>query len=114
MKAKSLHFRVRNLFCIVSALIISMGVSHSQNLAYAGGTSTITDSRDGHIIKVIEIGSTTWMAENLNHEIRSGCWCYNNDPSDCEVYGKLYDWEAAQNACPEGGIFLVRRKCLNL
>jgi uncharacterized protein (TIGR02145 family) len=47
-------------------------------------SGTFTDSRDGQTYKWVEIGSQTWMAENLN---------YN---------GKLYDWVTARTICPEG------------
>ena len=39
-----------------------------------------------------------WLTENLNLEI-SGSWCYKNDESFCEIYGRLYIWEAAIEAC---------------
>ena len=43
------------------------------------------------------------MAENLNFQtINSMCHGYDNDPANCEKYGKLYDWDAAMNACPVG------------
>ena len=29
-------------------------------------------------------------------------WCYNDDPEYCKKFGRLYNWEAAQKACPEG------------
>jgi len=41
------------------------------------------------------------MAENLNYD-SSGSKCYNNDPVNCKKYGRLYDWEMAMKACPEG------------
>ncbi len=42
-----------------------------------------------------------WMAENLNYEVPSS-FCYSNEPAYCEVYGRLYTFEAAKEACPEG------------
>jgi uncharacterized protein (TIGR02145 family) len=36
----------------------------------------------------------TWMAENLNYEIE-GSKCYDNDPDNCAIYGRLYDWATA-------------------
>jgi uncharacterized protein (TIGR02145 family) len=29
-------------------------------------------------------------------------WCYYNSDSCCEKYGRLYEWEAANIACPDG------------
>jgi uncharacterized protein (TIGR02145 family) len=41
------------------------------------------------------------MAENLNFEIADS-YCYNNDPKNAEIYGRLYTWEAAKKAVPNG------------
>ena len=50
---------------------------------------------------VVTIGKQVWMAKNLNVET-DGSWCYDSKPENCEKYGRLYTWEAAQNACPAG------------
>ncbi|WP_173475587.1 FISUMP domain-containing protein [Fibrobacter succinogenes] len=49
----------------------------------------------------VSIGNQVWMARNLNRDI-GGSFCYDNDSLNCEKYGRLYTWKAAQNACPEG------------
>jgi uncharacterized protein (TIGR02145 family) len=41
------------------------------------------------------------MAENLNVETEDS-WCYDNKESNCEKYGRLYNWNAAKTACPAG------------
>jgi len=41
------------------------------------------------------------MAENLNYNA-SDSKCYNNLESNCNTYGRLYNWETAQTACPSG------------
>jgi len=49
------------------------------------------------------IGGKRWMAENLNHQPKTGkSWCYENDTSNCGKYGRLYDWNTATKACPSG------------
>lgn len=72
--------------------------------------STLTDSRDGKNYKIITydiplVGGVsvkrTWMAQNLNYEM-DGSFCYSLEPAYCEVYGRLYTFEAAQGSCPEG------------
>jgi uncharacterized protein (TIGR02145 family) len=42
------------------------------------------------------------MAENLNFPVIDGSSCYDNQVTNCAIYGRLYDYETAQNACPVG------------
>ncbi|MBP6976818.1 MAG: hypothetical protein KBB71_00710 [Lentimicrobiaceae bacterium] len=88
------------------------------------GTETV--DYEGQIYNTVLIGTQCWLKENLNVgamiESNSGGqlqtnngyiekYCYNNDPSNCAIYGGLYEWreamqyvttEGAQGICPSG------------
>jgi len=82
---------------------------------------TLIDSRDGQTYKTVQIGNQCWMAENLNigvmvygGQANNGTIeknCYSNNPTNCDIYGGLYQWseamqyvynQGAQGICPNG------------
>ena len=60
------------------------------------------DNRDKQIYQVIIIGDNIWMAENLNYKTDMGSWCFGDDSLNCDLFGRLYDWETAHKSCPLG------------
>ena len=65
-------------------------------------TGTFTDERDKQTYKWVRLkDGKKWMAQNLNYEI-SGVICFKKDTSNCLKYGRLYNWEAVNAACPAG------------
>lgn len=76
---------------------------------------TIIDSRDNQEYEAIPIGTQNWMAVNLNigsridissngtdvlNQADNGTiekYCYNDDPTNCDIYGGLYQLEEAMN-----------------
>ena len=59
------------------------------------------DPRDGQNYNIVTIGEQTWFAENLNHETGNS-FCFNDDVNNCNMYGRMYDWQTALIACPTG------------
>ncbi len=85
------------------------------------GISTV--NYGGQTYNTVQIGTQCWLKENLNIGIMiSGAmdqtnnsvvekYCYNNDNSNCAIYGGLYQWNemmqyittaGAQGICPSG------------
>lgn len=62
---------------------------------------TLKDERDGNEYRTVKIGDKTWMAENLRYHA-DGYKCYDDNPHNCDDYGVLYTFVAAEKACPAG------------
>ena len=64
-------------------------------------TKFFTDPRDGQKYPVVVIGARVWMAANLNYETEESR-CFDDEESNCEIYGRLYSWDDAEEVCPDG------------
>jgi len=71
--------------------------SNAKNSSGGGGSACVGG--------IVPIGTQTWQKCNLNVEatgtgVATNSKCYNNNPSNCVKYGRLYDWATAM-ALPE-------------
>lgn len=62
---------------------------------------TYEDYRDGKKYPVIKMNDLSVFAKNLAFE-QKGSFCYDDNPANCEMYGRLYTWDDAFKACPMG------------
>jgi uncharacterized protein (TIGR02145 family) len=86
---------------------------------YSNPTSQLKDNRDGQVYGIVQIGDQWWMGENLKwipdrlgSTERTPWICYNDQPANCEVLGRLYHAATVaahltgetedRNICPHG------------
>lgn len=107
------------------------GILCGETIFYAGKT-----------YNTVQIGNQCWLKENLDvgtminsngitfqphfEQTNNGViekYCYDNDPSNCEKYGGLYEWteamqysteEGAQGICPDGWHIPSRKEYITL
>ena len=70
---------------------------------YEEMAAKLVDPRDSSEYRVVAIGPQKWLSRNMDYEVAAGsASCYGDSAENCEIYGKLYDWEAAKEVCPPG------------
>ncbi len=63
--------------------------------------ASFVDPRTQYKYRTVRIAHLEWLAENVRYELPQS-WCYEGLNQNCQSYGRLYSWHAAQFACPEG------------
>jgi len=77
-------------------------INSEQTIHSNADAGTFIDARDGQTYKWVRLkDDKKWMAQNLNYE-SANTWCYGDDLANCDKYGRLYTWQAANIACPKG------------
>ena len=57
--------------------------------------------RDGSVVKSSLVGNYVWNLEDVNARVQNA-FCPANDESLCNRYSRLYSYDVAKEACPNG------------
>jgi len=84
-----------------AGLLVQLEEARDTIIRLSPASNIFTDPRDGKVYKTVKIENQVWMAENLNYDA-PGSKFYDNNSTNAEKYGRLYNWETAKKACPAG------------
>jgi len=97
-----------------SLVVSSSSIALSSSSSYVGGSSSSSlgggdsvnsgsssssagsvssSSVGGTAYETVVIDTQIWMKKNLDYNVAGVC--YDNDPANCNKYGRLYDWATA-------------------
>jgi uncharacterized protein (TIGR02145 family) len=102
--------RIWRMAFLLAGVVWMMGCAVSLDSGGGGAGNCVTGNREpnncgkdgtANKCKTVVIGNYTWMTENINRKIGNS-WCYDDNESNCDRFGRLYDWNTALEVCPEG------------
>jgi Fibrobacter succinogenes major domain (Fib_succ_major) len=99
MKIKNISF-IFTILLLGSITIFQTACKKEEDNDEPTPSMQFIDYRDGQRYSYVTIGTQTWMDENLNCKT-SNSWLHDSLVNG-DVYGRLYTWYAALNACPGG------------
>ena len=91
----------------ITVIVVNPSSDSKSSSSMGVPTWTCGDSvmvRGGVEYETVEIGGVCITKKNLNYKPtgKAKSLCYDNLDENCEKYGRLYDYAAAKDACPEG------------
>ncbi|WP_367390681.1 FISUMP domain-containing protein [Lewinella sp. LCG006] len=86
---------------LLSIIIVVALLQSSCEDVKSGKSNQFVDSRDLRVYEVVTIGAQDWLGADLKFHTPES-FCYENEEENCREYGRLYNFQEAKTACPEG------------
>ncbi len=89
---------------MIIIVVLVLGYAVFRMLTLPKGDPTEIKDAEGNLYQIKKVGDKFWMTENIKvvGHTEGKSLCYKNEDQNCEEKGRLYDWEAAMVACPDG------------
>ncbi|MDR6806654.1 uncharacterized protein (TIGR02145 family) [Dyadobacter sp. BE34] len=83
---------------LLTLILLNVCIQGMSTAAKCQTRETISDA-DGNTysVKVMPDGNQ-WLTQDLNVRVDSS-WCFADDPANCKIYGRLYTYASAAEAC---------------